>query len=83
VPSTSSDPPRGEKYTLAVGETWWPFDDHTAILQDDDALSAAQAHLSGAAPANSCGPLVDAPGGLETAVVRGATRVLDVANGIG
>jgi pimeloyl-ACP methyl ester carboxylesterase len=82
VPSTSSDPPRGDKYTLPVGDTWVP-DDHTAILRDDDALSAAQAHLSGGAPVDSCGPLVDVPGGLETAVVRGATAVLDAARGPG
>ena len=81
VPSSSSDPPRGEKYTLPVGETWVP-DDHTAILHDDDALSAAQAHLSGGSPVDSCGPIADMPGEVESALVRGATKVLDVVSGL-
>ncbi len=80
VPSTSSDPPMGTKYTLPVGATGLP-DDHSEILRDDDALSAAQAHLSGGSPVDSCGPLVGAQGGLETALARGATAVLDAAKG--
>ncbi len=83
VPSGSCDPPagaRGQKYVLPIGGTFRP-DDHTAILTDADALSAAQAHLSGGAPADTCGPLVDAQSVVETAVVRGATALLDAAKG--
>ena len=80
VPSSSADPPRGDKYTLPVGGRLVP-DDHSAVLRDDDALSAAQAHLSGGSPVDSCGPLTDVPGAVESAAVRGVTSLLDLGQG--
>jgi hypothetical protein len=61
VPSVVGDVPGKQKIVVPVGAALLP-DDHSAILSDSDALSAAQAHLSGGSPADTCGPLVDAPG---------------------
>jgi len=55
VPSTQGDVSGGKKVVVNVGSLPWPFDDHTGIMRDDDAKSAAQAHLAGGAPV-SCGP---------------------------
>ena len=69
MPSTSADIPGGEKVVLPVGSTLVP-DDHHAILTDDDAISAAQAQLSGGHPADSCGLFTDVGGELYSDVVR-------------
>jgi len=76
VPSSSADPPIGQKLVVQAGAAFAP-DDHGAILRDDDALSAAQAHLSGAAPADSCGPLVDVQGEVLSVGARGAAAAID------
>jgi hypothetical protein len=74
VPSSSADPPVGSKVVVPIGSTF-SLHDHTAILRDADALSAAQAHLSGGHPAATCGLLVDAQGTVETMTVRVAALV--------
>ena len=76
MPSSSADPPFGEKVVVQAGNAFVP-DDHSAILRDGDALSAAQAHLAGGRPAGSCGILVDAPGEALSTAVRAATRAVD------
>jgi hypothetical protein len=76
VPSSSADPPFGEKVVVQAGDAFVP-DDHGAILRDGDALSAAQAHLVGGRPANSCGILVDAPGEALSTAVRAATEAVE------
>jgi Peptidase family M23 len=76
VPSSSADVPGGEKVVLPVGDTLVP-DDHHAVLTDDDAVSAAQAQLSGGHPADSCGPFTDVGGALYSEVVRVGTLALD------
>jgi len=77
VPSDHSDVPGGTKIVVTAGNPL-PFDDHSAVLRDDDAISAAQAHLEGGHPANSCGLLVDAGAKLYSALVRRATSKLAV-----
>jgi hypothetical protein len=69
VPSTSVDVPGG---TTIVVPTGAPLlgDDHSAVLTDDDAISAAQAHLSGRAPADSCGPFTNVGGAVYSEVLR-------------
>ena len=69
VPSTSGDLPGAQKIVVPVGNLS-PLDDHKGILSDDDALSAAQAHLSGGHPVYDCGLLTDVGGGLFSAAVR-------------
>ena len=73
VPSTSGDVHGGEKVAVQVGN-WKPFDDHSGIMRDDDALSAAQAQLAGGSPA-SCGPLSDVLPALYSETVRFGTAV--------
>jgi hypothetical protein len=69
VPSTSVDVPGG---TTIVVPTGAPLlgDDHSAVLTDVDAISAAQAHLSGRAPADSCGPFTNVGGAVYSEVLR-------------
>ncbi len=55
VPSAQGDVSGGKKVVVNVGTIPWPFDDHSGIMGEDDAKSAAQAHLAGGAPA-SCAP---------------------------
>lgn len=59
VPSSVADVPGARKVVVPVGSAFDPTDDHSGILRDADAISAAQAHLSGGAPVDSCGPLTD------------------------
>lgn len=75
VPSTSGDVPGGEKLVVPVGDTLVP-DDHSAILGDDDAISAAQAQLAGGHPADSCGLLVDVGAHLYTTLIRTGTAAI-------
>ncbi|MCJ7436750.1 MAG: hypothetical protein MUP97_03180, partial [Acidimicrobiia bacterium] len=56
------DVPGATKIVVPVGSAFSPLDDHSGILRDSDALSAAQAQLSGGAPVASCGPLTDVVG---------------------
>ena len=72
VPSSSASVPGGTKIVVPAGDTLWP-DDHSAVLRDDDAISAAQAHLSGRAPADSCGLFTDVGGWLYTQLVDKVT----------
>jgi len=69
VPSSSSDVPGGTKIVVPVGATLVP-DDHSAVLRDDDAISAAQVHLGGGSPADSCGPFTDVGAELYSTVIR-------------
>ena len=69
VPSTSGDAPGAEKIVVPVGDVLVP-DDHSAILRDDDALSAAQAQLSGGHPVQDCGVFTDVGGELYSDVIR-------------
>jgi hypothetical protein len=62
VPSAVGDVPGATKIVVPVGSAFSPLDDHSGILRDSDALSAAQAQLSGGAPVASCGPLTDVVG---------------------
>lgn len=62
VPSPSGDLPGARKIVVSVGRALDPRDDHSGILRDDDALSAAQAHLAGGTPSTFCGPLTDVAG---------------------
>jgi hypothetical protein len=80
VPSTSGDVPGGEKLVVPVGDTLVP-DDHSAILGDDDAISAAQAQLAGGHPADSCGLLVDVGAHLYTTLIRTSTAAIANAPG--
>ena len=75
VPSSSGDIPGGTKVVVPVGVPYLP-DDHTEILHDSDAVSAAQAHLSGGSPADSCGPLVDVPGAVYGAAVSAGADLI-------
>jgi hypothetical protein len=59
VPSSVADVPGARKVVVPVGSAFDPTDDHSGIVRDPDAISAAQAHLSGGAPVDSCGPLTD------------------------
>lgn len=68
VPSNRADVPGATKVVVPAGAPLWP-DDHSAVLRDDDAISAAQAHLSGRAPADSCGLFTDVGGWLYTELV--------------
>lgn len=72
VPSHRSDVPGGTKVVVPAGAPLWP-DDHRAVLRDDDAISAAQAHLEGRAPADSCGLFTDVGGYLYEKVVDKVT----------
>lgn len=81
VPSSSADPPVGSKTVVQVGAPL-STDDHTGILRDADALSAAQAHLSGGHPVDSCGLLVDVQGQVESVAVRGATSVVEAMGAV-
>lgn len=60
VPSPSTYVPGGRNVVVQVGDLLW-FDDHSGIVHDDDAISAAQAHLRGEEPAG-CGLFAGAPG---------------------
>jgi hypothetical protein len=60
VPSPNTHVPDGTNIVVQAGDPFLP-DDHSAIVHDDDAISAAQAHLRGDEPAG-CGVLVGAPG---------------------
>lgn len=78
VPSSSGDVPGAPKVIVPVGTPFIP-DDHSAILNDDDAISAAQAQLAGGSPASSCGPLVDVGGELYSNMLRlGANQINQV-----
>ena len=70
VPSTSGDVDGGEKVVVQVGTLPWPGDDHSGVLRDDDALSAAQAQLAGRSPSFACGPFTDWGAGLYSEAVR-------------
>ncbi len=76
VPSSSGDVPGGTKTVVPVGEAFVP-DDHSSILRDPDALSAAQAQLSGGSPADTCGPLVDLASEAYTSAVTSAADLVD------
>lgn len=76
VPSSVGDIPGGNKIVVPVGSALDPRDDHSGILSDPDALSAAQAQLSGAAPVDSCGPLTDIVSTGYTAVAQAAADVI-------
>jgi hypothetical protein len=69
VPSTSGDAPGADKIVVPVGDVLTP-DDHSGILRDDDALSAAQAQLSGGHPVHDCGIFTDVGGELYSDVIR-------------
>jgi hypothetical protein len=75
VPSNVGDVPEKSKIVVPVGMALLP-DDHSGILRDSDALSAAQAHLSGRRPADSCGLLVDLIGTEYSGAVAIATRAV-------
>jgi hypothetical protein len=73
VPSSSADVPGATKVVVPAGDTLVP-DDHSAVLRDDDAMSAAQAHLSGRSPADTCGAFTDLGGLLYTELVHKVTE---------
>jgi hypothetical protein len=73
VPSSSADVPGATKVVVPAGDTLVP-DDHSAVLRDDDAMSAAQAHLSGRSPADTCGAFTDLGGLLYSELVRKVTE---------
>jgi len=73
VPSNRSDVPGATKVVVPVGVPLLP-DDHSAVVRDDDAISAAQAHLEGRSPADSCGLLVDVGGELWSGLVDWAAK---------
>jgi hypothetical protein len=75
VPSSSGDMPGGTKVVVPVGLPYIP-DDHSNILHDSDAVSAAQTHLSGGSPAETCGPLVDLPGAVYGAAVSAGADLI-------
>ena len=76
VPSAVGDVPDRPKVVVPVGSAFNPGDDHSGILRDSDALSAAQAQLSGGAPVASCGPLTDAVGTGYVVAERAAAEVV-------
>jgi hypothetical protein len=76
VPSSVGDVPGGNKIVVPVGTAFNPLDDHSGILRDPDALSAAQAQLSGGAPVDSCGPLTDVVSTGYAAVAQAAANVI-------
>jgi hypothetical protein len=80
VPSTSADPPIGRKIVVPAGDALVP-DDHTAILADADALSAAQAQLAGGHPADTCGLLVDVEGDVVAGAAHAATAAVRTLDG--
>jgi peptidase M23-like protein/putative serine esterase DUF676 len=80
VPSTSGDAPGAEKIVVPVGDVLVP-DDHSGILRDDDALSAAQAELSGGHPVHDCGIFTDAGGELYSDAVRVGTAATRLVTG--
>ena len=73
VPSSSADVPGATKVVVPAGDRLVP-DDHSAVLRDDDAMSAAQAHLSGRSPADSCGAFTDIGGLLYSELVHKVTE---------
>ncbi|MSO78977.1 MAG: hypothetical protein EXQ79_05165 [Acidimicrobiia bacterium] len=73
VPSSSADVPGGTKVIVPVGTVLLP-DDHRNVLSDDDAISAAQAHLGGGFPADACGVLEDVGGATYSDLVRFVTN---------
>lgn len=75
VPSTSGDVEGAHKVVVHVGDVPNPLDDHSGILRDDDALSAAQAQLAGGSPAG-CGPLKDASAAVYAEAVRLGTSAV-------
>jgi pimeloyl-ACP methyl ester carboxylesterase len=81
VPSTSAEVPGGTTIVVPAGRTLVP-DDHSAVLRDDDAISAAQAHLAGRAPADSCGPFTNVGGALYSEAVSLAAQVVTGAPGL-
>jgi hypothetical protein len=80
VPSNRSDVPGGTKVVVPVGIPLLP-DDHQAVLRDDDAISAAQAHLEGRAPAGSCGILTDLGGVAYSELVEEAQQRIEYVPG--
>ena len=75
VPSSSGDVPDSPKVIVQAGAPFVP-DDHSAILHDDDAISAAQVHLAGGSPAMNCGPLSDVSGEIYSQVLNaGAQKI--------
>jgi hypothetical protein len=80
VPSTSGFVPGGDRIVVPVGDALVP-DDHSAILADDDAISAAQAQLSGGHPADSCGLFVDVGAVVYSTVVRAAAASVKASPG--
>jgi hypothetical protein len=76
VPSAVGDVPGATKVVVPVGSAFDPSDDHSGILRDRDALSAAQAQLSGGAPVASCGPLTDVVGTGYVVAERAAAEVV-------
>ncbi len=83
VPSVFGDVPDKQKVAVPVGSAFSPLDDHSGILRDSDALSAAQAHLSGGSPRGSCGPLADVPGMVIAAAENTVTNVVTGAGPLG
>lgn len=77
VPSPSTVAPGGTSIVVQAGDAFVP-DDHGAILNDDDAISAAQTHLRGDTPAG-CGPFAGAWGHGWGVVVRVMTTAVDGA----
>jgi len=79
VPSPSAEAGRGARsIVVSAGDGFVP-DDHSAILHDDDAISAAQAHLQGREPAG-CGFASGAAGELYANAVRAATAAIESTN---
>lgn len=76
VPSAVGDVPGATKVVVPVGSALDPLDDHSGILRDPDALSAAQAQLSGGAPVASCGPLTDVVGTSYVVAERAAAEMV-------
>jgi len=79
VPSPSTEVGHGG--TSIVVEAGDPFvpDDHSAILRDDDAVSAAQTFVHGGEPA-ACGLLSGGPGIVYAEAVRAATAALEATD---
>jgi hypothetical protein len=80
VPSNRGDIAGGTKVVVQAGESFWP-DDHSAVLHDDDAISAAQAHLEGRSPADTCGLFTDVGGTLYSELVDKATERVSLTPG--
>ena len=76
VPSAVGAVPGRAWVVVPVGSAFNPGDDHSGILRDSDALSAAQANLSGGAPVASCGPLTDVVGNGYVVAERAAAEMV-------